>query len=473
MTPRRRLLVAVPILLLLASGAVLFWQVRTAALPFVNYEAQYKALVTPAVTEGPNGYDFLIEATVLGARIDQQVKPPEATDHDWHLWYPFEIRRSPDGRELAVHPELAPLLELTADPELLRLLDELAAATWAAPPMPSSGAIMALEPWMELSIARNIAHWEATRLGVAHAAGDFDAAVRSLGRCLALARAVESRIALISRLHGFSIRALALQALRHSLAHQPAPEAVLIRYLAEIDRAAPPDIRETVEAERLMMLDAIQCIYHGHTGTQGPGQADIEALRPLMASHGASVGETERLFGMLRSVLSTHSVRDRAAGADAVHAAIDGLSGRYLVISMLMPSWAGVLRNDAMFLTELNGARLMLAIEIHRSRHGSPPSSLDDLVPDLLPALPADHFAPDRRFGYRVLTDADADPDARAYLLYSLGFDGIDNGGVMPDPGEMSESGRRQALPFADPGYDWVANHGFERQAKADADADE
>lgn len=443
---------------------------RTAALPFVDYKAQYEVLVTPTTTDGPNGYDFLLEVHTIAEPIIRQIDEHQRGTPD--TWHPLEIHRSPDGRELAVHPDLEMLLEWTADPELQRLLDELAAATWFAPPIPAADILMALEPWPETSQTRNVAFWEAARLSVAHAAGDHEAALRSLRRCMALARAAEARRAIMPRLLGISIRAIATRALRDSLAHRPAPEAVVARYLVEIDRFSLIDVSETVEAERLLMLDGIQGIYHGHAGAPGLGQAAVGIPRLLLASQRSSVDEAERLFNMLRTIVRNHPIRDRAAQTGPFDVAMDGLGRRHLALSILMPSWRGVLRNDVMFLTQLNGTRLMLAIEMHRARHGSPPSSLDELVPGLLPALPVDHYAPDGRFGYRVLTDTDADPDGRVYLLYSLGFDGIDNGGVMPEPGEMSESGRSLAYPFSDPGYDWVANHGFERQAKADADDD-
>lgn len=76
-----------------------------------------------------------------------------------------------------------------------------------------------------------------------------------------------------------------------------------------------------------------------------------------------------------------------------------------------------------------NGVHTLLGIEAYRHRRGQLPDTLDDLVPDCLAALPVDSFAPDGRFVYRLVNPAD-DPHGRSYLLYSVGSDGVDNGGV-------------------------------------------
>ena len=75
-------------------------------------------------------------------------------------------------------------------------------------------------------------------------------------------------------------------------------------------------------------------------------------------------------------------------------------------------------RRDAML--------VVLALEIYRRRHGEYPDSLDDLVPDLLPAVPPDRFTGEA-IGYRRTRD-------RA-VVYSVGADRDDDGGV-PPPGK-------------------------------------
>ncbi|MCC5787417.1 MAG: hypothetical protein JJU33_12035 [Phycisphaerales bacterium] len=83
--------------------------------------------------------------------------------------------------------------------------------------------------------------------------------------------------------------------------------------------------------------------------------------------------------------------------------------------------------DDAEF--SIGAARLALAIEVHRHRHGRLPERLEELVPGVLAALPRDPWAPDGRYRYR-LTDA----SHLGYVLYGVGLNGEDNGGRQTEP---------------------------------------
>lgn len=82
--------------------------------------------------------------------------------------------------------------------------------------------------------------------------------------------------------------------------------------------------------------------------------------------------------------------------------------------------------DDAAFAA--GAARLALAVEVYRHRHGRLPERLDDLVPGVLEGLPRDPWAEDGRYRYR-LTDA----SHLGYVLYGVGLNGEDNGGVQPE----------------------------------------
>jgi len=93
----------------------------------------------------------------------------------------------------------------------------------------------------------------------------------------------------------------------------------------------------------------------------------------------------------------------------------------------------------------------MLALAIHRDRHGTYPESLDMLAPDILPQVPIDPIN-GKTFGYRLLDD---DEHGRAYLLYSFGIDGEDNDGVMQRDG-MEHLAMSNEVDGA--GFDFVLN---------------
>ncbi len=62
-----------------------------------------------------------------------------------------------------------------------------------------------------------------------------------------------------------------------------------------------------------------------------------------------------------------------------------------------------------------------LALTVYRARHGHYPEKLDALVPELLPQVPPDLFAPGRQMGYRR--------QPNGFLLFALGG-GFDQGGA-------------------------------------------
>lgn len=81
---------------------------------------------------------------------------------------------------------------------------------------------------------------------------------------------------------------------------------------------------------------------------------------------------------------------------------------------------------------------VVIALELHRRRHGSYPQRLDELVPGTLPEVP-----PDPMDGRPMRYRPPARPGERP-MLYSVGCDGVDDGGVAP----TSERGREIASTF-------------------------
>jgi type II secretory pathway pseudopilin PulG len=63
-----------------------------------------------------------------------------------------------------------------------------------------------------------------------------------------------------------------------------------------------------------------------------------------------------------------------------------------------------------------------LALRAYRLDNGAYPGDLRDLVPDYLGAVPQDPFAGDAALRYRI--------DGDRYILYSIGPDGVDDGGT-------------------------------------------
>ncbi len=69
--------------------------------------------------------------------------------------------------------------------------------------------------------------------------------------------------------------------------------------------------------------------------------------------------------------------------------------------------------------------RLGLALKIYKDEHGKYPTSFSELVPGIISKVPDDPFALTGTFKYRLEKDK--------YVLYSVGPDGIDDGGMPID----------------------------------------
>jgi len=70
-------------------------------------------------------------------------------------------------------------------------------------------------------------------------------------------------------------------------------------------------------------------------------------------------------------------------------------------------------------------AAVGLAVWLFEAEHGDWPDRLEELAPEYLPDVPPDPFAgADRRIAY--------DPYVEPPILYSVGVNGIDEGGKLP-----------------------------------------
>ena len=94
------------------------------------------------------------------------------------------------------------------------------------------------------------------------------------------------------------------------------------------------------------------------------------------------------------------------------------------------PSYDGVLSRVTTSNARLGAAELAVALRMHRSKTGSYPASLNDLVPGTVEELPLDPFT-GRGFVYRQ--------EEKGFVVYSLGKNGEDDGGRWDASGESTE----------------------------------
>jgi hypothetical protein len=99
---------------------------------------------------------------------------------------------------------------------------------------------------------------------------------------------------------------------------------------------------------------------------------------------------------------------------------------------MVMPDWSKAIRTAAETKARLVALKAALAIERSRlANNNALPATLDALVPDYCSSPPRDPFD-EQPLRYKKV--------ARGYVVYSIGADGVDNGGAeRTNPKNMSD----------------------------------
>lgn len=238
--------------------------------------------------------------------------------------------------------------------------------------------------------------------------------------------------------------------------------------LAELDRMPAHSPEHVFEAERLTCLDIIQRTY----SDDGNGNGILLASEVSELGYTSGGGSKVSRWSNWRGLFAP----DRRETERALNEIVNTLVARSRVIPperrahpfpfknetevtayyrnhVLGSYFTSLMTNRAQKASDyahaMNSAtRIVLALEFYQASHDAVPAALDDLVPDVIPLLPADHYASDGRFRYSVREPTEDDP--RAYILYSVGPDGDDHHAT-PIP-------RGKSIFDAGPGFDLIFN---------------
>lgn len=147
--------------------------------------------------------------------------------------------------------------------------------------------------------------------------------------------------------------------------------------------------------------------------TLGLTRASDETLYlQIMAQAIAAAGNT----GPAR----TQAIADTDAMVNQL-ASQTGAKLRFPITLLMLPAMTSVAHSVSRNEAHRDATRLALAIERFRSQRGSLPTTLDDLVPGYFDSLPLDPFS-GKSLLYR-------NTDANEYVVYSVGSNGLDDGG--------------------------------------------
>lgn len=320
-------------------------------------------------------------------------------------------------------------------------LDALVAAKTVIRPKSDAVALLArLMP--DLGDSRGLARALRSRMRLSAERGDIQSIAKDFERMLALGRHIGNQGLLIERLVGIAIASLAMAEVREQLARETVTPEVCQALLAAIDRQVrlpPPSFH--VEGERLQILDTLQMMHsddgHGdgirivtvsrEMGGQAPGPRIVNVL-------GLFEPSKKQMFAAANSIfdgLSKSSDVPRRSGRKSVfdyEAHVSKLGPKYKLLKVFGGAYDKAFAANDQFQLELAGTRVLVAVRLFELEKKRPPSSLDELVPRYLAVLPDDPYAPDGRLRWKSMKEPD--DQGRRYILYSVGADGVDDGGT-------------------------------------------
>ncbi len=306
----------------------------------------------------------------------------------------------------------------------------------------------------ERSAQRQLARLLSATATYYHHVGDDCAAIQTLRDSLAHAMTVR-------RMPGPMIAELTAQAIE-GLAIATVEEITpALRIETESDQAAsesrgarPQEVRGLVTtlldetrlhegwcramyAERREALDLVDLVSRGTNPATVLGAGNAPSLGPLGVLF-KPMFQTDALLMMdyYSALADTGSESSFAAARDHSRRYPSFASGiernAHLLSRALLPGMDRALELRFRGIAMRRMAATALVVRMYEVEHGQRPNQLTELVPEYLPAIPADPFAPDdRHIGYH--------PDARKAVLYSVNTDGIDDGGeyVRRDSGDV------------------------------------
>jgi hypothetical protein len=312
----------------------------------------------------------------------------------------------------------------------------------------------------------SIAHMLVIDIRLAATEGDGERTSANLLAMLGIANQIREIPLLINDLFAISIAARAIDDMMRLIHEHPdllsdANLATLAHALAGFPSDGQPLAR--FEGERMVFEDAVQRLYS--LDSDGNGVLLSGAFDELMALEGR-VPDTTGVANTLVGPVAAAVMADRKTALGFYNDALDGLlawsnqptwtrgaytspvesldnplsRARHLLVSLIMPTFENTVRQSEQIAFVRDAALVVIAIELHRRREGRLPSTLDELVPELLPRVPLDLFTGEP-IRYRVEGDS--------FVLWSVGNDYIDDGGAVDETSHSQQSGWTAGRWFA------------------------
>ncbi|MBW3624835.1 MAG: hypothetical protein KY468_15640 [Armatimonadetes bacterium] len=294
------------------------------------------------------------------------------------------------------------------------------------------------------------------------ARGDRAGAVRSYLDALRLGEQIRSDGVWISDLVATAVQALGQNRMRRIIPHLSAEEAkAAVRQMENILALDTP-FDKIIEGERRFTLAMLKKDFRNYdergrrvTPLTREEKEIAEILKDmpttgdLIARYGkaGTLQRTDAYMQRLKSIVRKPFSERPPEPSPDVYPSREEIreNAQSDLIAVMMGT------NDYTWLKSLsNAARkrmlaVRLALHAFWKEHGRYPFTLEELAPGYLRKLPRDPFAPTAPIGYL--------PQGEKFVLYSVGPDGVDDGGAPirnpdnPEDGPDSERSRRQVRP--------------------------
>lgn len=351
----------------------------------------------------------------------QEAIPP---GKPWEQWFPTTVTL-PDPNSFALYEEAFRLIEQVGEPEegleldaLARVLEDHAAALALIHAaiagecrLPAATSLAQRLPY--LAQFRSAARVLAARARVMRDYGYYLESALDCIDGLHMAQDVATQRILISCLVGRAIERIMLEQLHQTIPALTEQEAVLcINHMRSALRRRLP-LRGTLEGEREAMRWAFR-------DELVPNLGDPAKLKELLGGDGGVT--IPPVWSPARAWQDLGTQFDAAlANAEVpVWEPFARKPDADPMVLLLLPVMTGTLLGERDQLARLRGTLVHLAVQAAWCRDGTPPESLDELVPDYLPEVPTDPFN-DEPMRWAARDDV--------WYVYSVGPDLQDDGG--------------------------------------------
>lgn len=473
----------VVVLVCLGGIGFMAWRILGGTVkPTTDYAAEINAIVATYQKDAagePDAWNELQELLSHSQNVHEAMRPLSFPGESANAIPDPDVLRSEKQND--TKSDLKKLNQISAAVRLMvnlrsegvfSQLDALASRQHIVRTSGSGGKMLIAVGLPELSPVRQLARANAARYHLAVIDGKDDEAVLAFESGLALGRFFAQQGSLIDRSIGISLILIHITTMLETVDQHWDPET--LRKLMEIleRQTTVPPITLTFEVERRMLLDTIQwtftdlgngngylseqgaSMFFGKPGNQIPGRSTL--LGAITADRKDTTSALNWYFDLMAKY-ATMPRPERMKGSFQPDVELENLSRRYMVLKKLLPGQWSIVNNDDEFKMRVAAAKIVLGIKIwQRSHEGQLPQNLTMLAPEVMNEVPMDPFTR-QSFGYK-LGQEERDGSAGTYVLYSLGADGVDDGGV-----EVAEppdgSGHRYDVLMRSPpprGFDFV-----------------